>query len=89
MAEKESGSSLAAFLVGSALGIAAGILLAPRTGKESRQRLQKWAEGLRGRGEELMEEGRDLWRKGREKFEEQAERVKDSAEAAARKWDKG
>ncbi len=46
MAKDRSGRFVAGLLVGSALGAIAGILLTPRTGRETRQLLKKSADAL-------------------------------------------
>ena len=48
---------LLAFLVGTAAGAVAGLLLAPRTGKETRKRLSRWIGDLEDKGEDLIEKG--------------------------------
>jgi gas vesicle protein len=90
MTEKSNaGSGFLTFLLGAAAGAVAGILLAPRSGRETRERLQDWFEDLEGKGQDLMEEGRDLWDQGRQAAQEKAGQIKESVEAAARKvWDR-
>lgn len=95
--ESSSGNStLLAFMLGSAVGVIAGLLLAPRSGKETRQRLQEWMEDLEGKGEELLEEGRDLWeqgketlqdkwQQGKETFQEKSDKVRQTVDSATRK----
>ncbi len=56
MAENRSGSSgafLAGLLIGGAVGAIAGILLAPRSGRETRQILKKSADALPELAEDL------------------------------------
>lgn len=59
MSEGRSGESLVAFLVGAIAGAVAGVLFAPRPGKETRQKIRHWAEDVKEKGEELLEEGRE------------------------------
>ncbi|MBU1487343.1 YtxH domain-containing protein [bacterium] len=60
MEEKDSRISLIfAFMAGAACGAVAGILLAPYSGKESRKKIGKAAEKIKGKGEELIHEIKD------------------------------
>lgn len=63
MAEKRKGgfARLAAFILGGAIGAIGGLLFAPRSGKETRERFKE-------RAEEMVEEGR-------KSYEEQRGRV--------------
>lgn len=74
--ENGGGDNLIWFLAGVAVGAAAALLLAPKTGRELRQMIgEKTAEGR----DYLAETGRDVYGKGRELYE----RGKDLAEDAA------
>jgi len=56
MADKNNGNGglfLVGVLVGSAIGVAAGLLVAPRSGKETRRILQKSARALPELAEDL------------------------------------
>ena len=46
MSEKNSGSFIGGMLLGTAIGTIAGLLIAPRTGKETRKILKKSAQAL-------------------------------------------
>lgn len=46
MAEKKSGTFLGGMLVGTAIGTLTGLLIAPRSGRETRQFLRKSADAL-------------------------------------------
>ena len=82
MAEKNSGDSLIWFLAGAAVGVAAGMLLAPRSGRELRRLIgEKTAEGK----DYVVDAGRDVYSKGREIYE----KGKDLAEDAAELFDRG
>ena len=71
------GSSMMAFVGGAALGVAAGILFAPSSGKETRHRLRKYARRTKDRLEEAadaaLEKGRAYAERGREFVEEKIE----------------
>ena len=55
MSNQRSGVFLGGLLVGSAIGALTGILIAPRTGQETRRRLQESAEALPDLAQELTE----------------------------------
>lgn len=66
MATREESSSIAWFVAGFALGVAGAVLLAPRSGKETREVLRSAAE----RGRELVDRTRrDVVDFGREHFD--------------------
>jgi gas vesicle protein len=67
--QSEGGSSFMSFLLGGALGVIAGLLWAPRSGQETRERLQEWAENL-------QEKSQELYRQGREKVQEGAQKAR-------------
>ena len=82
MADENTGDKVIWFLAGVAVGAAAALLFAPKTGRELRQLLgEKSAEGR----DYLVETGRDIYGKGREIYE----RGKDLAEDAAELIDRG
>ena len=62
-----SGDSILAFLVGGAVGVAAGLLLAPRSGAETRERLGEWLEENREKTREFIEHGREALVEKKEK----------------------
>ena len=82
MAEDSSGTNLAWFLAGAALGAAGALLLAPQAGSETRESLRRRT--LEGR-ERLTKSGREAYEKGRELYG----RGKEVAEDAAELFEKG
>jgi gas vesicle protein len=66
-----NGGALSAFVVGAAIGAAAALILAPRSGRDTRAYLKR-------RSNEL---GRDAMQRGRETWREQSERVKSAVAA--------
>ena len=77
MAQDNTGSIIAWFIGGAALGAAVAILLAPGSGEETRRKLVAHAE--RGRkaisesSQDIIDKGRELYERGREIAEEAAE----------------
>ena len=53
MSEKKSGGLLGGILIGSAMGAVAGLLMAPKTGRETRRLLRKSADALPELAEDL------------------------------------
>jgi len=86
MSEHESShNALLLFLLGAAVGVAAGILIAPRSGKETRKRLARWKEDMEDKGEDLLEEGKELFEKGKDAVHEKVENIQKAVESAVHK----
>ena len=72
--ENTTAYNLAWFVTGALIGTAAGILFAPASGRETRQRISETA--VRGKGavegtsKDLLEAGRDLFERGRQLVED-------------------
>ncbi len=85
MADDRDGGSLSAFLFGAVVGAGLALLLAPRTGKETRELLKEKGEEFTKRAKESMGESReradDFIQKGREFVEAQSERLVSAFEA--------
>jgi gas vesicle protein len=81
MSEQNNNGNLWAFLLGAGLGVAAGLLLAPRSGRETRKRLGRWMEDLEDEGRDLFKEGRGLWERGKNMAEEKADQIKRMVES--------
>ncbi|MBI5624822.1 MAG: YtxH domain-containing protein [Elusimicrobia bacterium] len=60
MANNENGNGLTMFFFGAVLGAAAGLLLAPRSGAETREQLGDWLKERREQGEGLIGKLKDL-----------------------------
>ncbi len=56
---REEGGSLVSFLLGAAVGAGAALLLAPRSGKETREKLADWLDERREKGKELIHKIKD------------------------------
>lgn len=74
----ERDSSTMSFLLGAAVGGIAALLLAPRSGKETRRRLREEAEALQDRGAAAVQTASE---EARALAAETGETVKDRAEA--------
>jgi gas vesicle protein len=96
MAEQASGSGLTYFIVGMGVGVAVGMLLAPRSGEETRQILKAKAdesadfvrtktedskEFVLKRGAELRDSASDLLDRGKEALARQKEQLATAGDA--------
>lgn len=59
MSREDSGTNVVFFLLGAAVGAAAGLLLAPKSGKETRDQVADWLEDRRERGGEILHKIKD------------------------------
>ncbi|HXK06896.1 MAG TPA: YtxH domain-containing protein [Verrucomicrobiae bacterium] len=70
-------STLAWFLTGAAIGVAAAILYAPKSGKETRQYISEKAqagrEAVENAGQDIAEASRDMFERGRKLVEDAAD----------------
>ncbi|HMU96402.1 MAG TPA: YtxH domain-containing protein [Elusimicrobiota bacterium] len=85
--QNNNGGSLWAFLVGAGLGVAAGLLLAPRSGRESRKRLGRWIEDMEDEGRDMLKEGRDLWERGKTAAQEKTDKIKRTLESVSAEFE--
>lgn len=65
------------FLAGAAVGATLGVLFAPRSGKETRERLVRRAQDAKDDLDELIDKGRDEWAKVKGKAGDAASMTKD------------
>lgn len=86
----EESNRLSYFFLGLGIGVAAGLLLAPQSGEETRELLKTKAdegkEYLRRRGTELRTEASDLVERGRQAVARQREQVTAAVEAGKRAY---
>ncbi len=89
MANNNTGSLLAWFVGGAALGGAVALLLAPRTGEATRRELGKQAEKgkqvLSASSQNIVDKGRELYERGRELAEEAADMFERGRQIAEKK----
>lgn len=78
-----------AFLTGGLIGVAAGLLFAPRPGTETRERIKERAEEardrLRGTAETVRDRAETWAETGKEKFSEVRDKVRESMEKVKEK----
>ncbi|MBI3548454.1 MAG: YtxH domain-containing protein [Elusimicrobia bacterium] len=79
MADDRSSDGLLAFLLGAVAGAAAGVLLAPRSGEETREILRDWLE-------ETREKTRDFVEKEREHLRHKKEQIEGALDAAKKAY---
>ncbi len=65
--------SLFAFLFGAAVGVAIGILYAPKSGKETRAQLKQFSQDL---ADDIKEKGSKIVEEGKVKFDQAVEKGK-------------
>ena len=75
MSEGKSTDAFLGFLLGAAAGAVAALLLAPRSGEQTRRRITDWLEDNRDKTKEFLE-------KEREKIQHTKERIGSAVEAA-------
>ncbi len=81
MSEQDQSSNGALILlVGIAVGVAAGLLLAPRGGRETRRRLRNWLEDLEETGKDVVEQGRDIFEDVKDVLKEKTKRTAEGKE---------
>lgn len=73
--EAPSGAVMLAFLGGVALGAGAALLLAPQSGRESRERLRRLAERAGEASQRAAERGREFTRQASERAGELSQRA--------------
>lgn len=85
------GSVFLAFVMGAAIGGGLALLNAPRSGRETRERVRDMAEDVRERVKEVADEAEQRIRQtideGRETLKEKAEMVKSAVEAGREAMD--
>lgn len=89
MSENNKASLIGWFIGGATLGAAVALLIAPQSGKKTRELLGESAEegrkSLFASGQEIFEKGRELFERGREIAEEAALTLEKTARLAEKK----
>ncbi|MDR2426285.1 MAG: YtxH domain-containing protein [Endomicrobium sp.] len=84
--------SLAAFILGGIIGVAIGILYAPRSGRETRYNLRRVGEDIADTvsdlSEDMKETGRKLYNEGREKVMTGKDKISEAFEAGKKAFEK-
>lgn len=92
MSEKNTSDVVLAFLVGGLVGAVLGVLYAPSSGKETRQKLKDWGEDMtdkvNGLGDDLKSKTKDILAESREKILSQKERIEEALEAGKNAFQK-
>ena len=73
----ERTNGLLGFLAGAAVGATLGVLFAPRSGKETRERIANKAGGMKDELEEFIDQARGEWYKAKGKASDAATMTKD------------
>ena len=73
----ERTNGLLGFLAGAAVGATLGVLFAPRSGKETRERIANKAGGLKDELDEFIDQARGEWSKATGKASDAATMTKD------------
>lgn len=75
---------LLSFLIGGAVGAGVALLFAPRSGKETRERIKNLAKEWEHKADELLQDGKSKVAESREAVKEKVDRLKDAYEAGRR-----
>lgn len=83
---RTTGIWLCGFLAGSTLGLAAGVLTAPQSGKRTRRMIRRKAEETEDRiaeaADEAVDRGREMMGQGRRFVDESVREISDSVKTA-------
>ncbi|MFA6914291.1 MAG: YtxH domain-containing protein [Endomicrobiia bacterium] len=76
--------TLIAFLLGATVGVAVGLLYAPKSGKETRAQLKRLGEDFADKGKEFVKDGKakisEVIEKGKAAYSKQAKKSSDIQE---------
>lgn len=92
MSENNSGEVILALILGGIIGAAVGILYAPRSGKETREKLQDIGEDLVDKfedvGEDVKSKTKRIVNEGKDRIIAQKEKIEDAFEAGKKAYEK-
>jgi len=92
MAERNSGDVFLAFLIGGLIGAAVGILYAPNSGKNTRQKIRKKGEDLSEKFENISDEVKNTAKQvvadGKEKIVSSKERLEEVFDAGRKAFER-
>ncbi len=78
------GDILLSFLIGGAVGAGVALLFAPRSGRETRERIKNWAGEWKSKADQLLQEGRSKVAESRDSLRERVDRLKEAYDAGRR-----
>lgn len=76
----ERGNGWLAFVAGLAAGAVLGILLAPKSGKETRDAIRDRTRGAKDDLDDLIDQGREKWKEARGKAADKATMTRDEVD---------
>jgi gas vesicle protein len=92
MAERSSGDVMLAFLLGGIIGAALGILYAPGSGKETRQKLKDMGEDLTDKinmmGDDIKSKTKQVFNENKEKIMSSKERLEEAFQAGKKAYER-
>lgn len=92
MSENNSGEVILAFILGGIIGAAAGILYAPKAGKETREQLkglgEEFADKIEHFGGEVKVKAESAFSEGKEKLAAQKQRIESAIQAGKKAYDR-
>lgn len=78
----EAGTVIVAFVLGTIMGAAVALLMAPATGEDTRRRLAERAREGADRAREVAGQGREMWNRQRDTFATAVERGREAYQQA-------
>ncbi len=89
MCNRNTETSLAAFLLGAVTGIALGVLFAPAKGETTRRKLKRWADETYEDKKDFVLEHANEWKNQlKEKAETAREKITEGKDKVVKEWNK-